>query len=276
MENYQNYSMDDIVFENRNKSYGAFVLRQITDRHATYGLLVTTGVAIILAFLAHSTSISQKEKQEEIIVETETTVVEMPQEKPKEIPKPKIAQAPATPPPPEINTQQFIKLTPAPDNTVPKENDEPPKQNDLLTTTVSDNTNKTPNKGGVDLPQDKDKNIGNENGGTVPKNTDPVNWVEVMPSFVGGQKALMEYLQTHLIADSRDIDISSSGRVVIRFYVDIDGTIKDAKIVKDEVGGRFAEQALTVVNKMPKWNPGKQGDKAVKVYYSLPIKYQIK
>ena len=65
------------------------------------------------------------------------------------------------------------------------------------------------------------------------------------------------------------------GKVIVQFYIDLDGSVRDAKVVKDNAGRECAKRALTAVNNMPKWNPGKQGDKAVRVYHILPITFQV-
>lgn len=96
-----------------------------------------------------------------------------------------------------------------------------------------------------------------------------------MPGFVGGNEALMKYLKKHISMDSRDIEMGVGGKVIVQFYIDLDGSVREAKAVKDNAGGECAKRALAAVNNMPKWNPGKQGDKAVRVYHILPITFQV-
>lgn len=85
----------------------------------------------------------------------------------------------------------------------------------------------------------------------------------------GGNEALMKYLKSRITLDSRDAEMGISGKVVVQFYVDIDGSIKEAKVIKDTAGGRCAEQALAAINAMPRWTPGKQG---IRLFvYSTPF-----
>jgi protein TonB len=73
-----------------------------------------------------------------------------------------------------------------------------------------------------------------------------------------------------------DIENGVSGKLWIRFFVDIDGSIKEATVIKDTAGGHCAEAALNVISKMPKWNPGMQNNIPVRVYYNIPIVFEVK
>ena len=63
--------------------------------------------------------------------------------------------------------------------------------------------------------------------------------------------------------------------MIIRFYIDVDGSVRSPEVLKDNIGGRCAEATLNAIKKMPKWNPGRQGDRAVKVYYVLPVSFDF-
>jgi TonB family protein len=92
-----------------------------------------------------------------------------------------------------------------------------------------------------------------------------------MPSFPGGDQALMDYLKANVrypeVKDSLD------GRVVVSFVVECDGSITDAKVVKSLTPAYDAE-ALRVVNAMPKWVPGKQDGEAIRTKYSIPFTFR--
>ncbi len=268
---YQNYSMDDIIFENRNKSYGAYQLRRITDKNAAYGLLVTTSAIVVFILIALFMPHSGNSIIPHITkVEPVNVLVDVPEPMlPKIITHPKSIAPPA-------NTQTFVELTPVVET--PAITSEPVKQIDLANSTaaISTETNNISNTTAGNILT-TNTNTGTDIGTTIetPVKTKPVTWAEVMPSFVGGNEALIKYLKSHISMDTRDIEMGLSGKVLIQFYVDIDGSIKDAKVIKDNVGGRCAERALAVINNMPKWNPGRQGDKPVKVYHTLPITFQV-
>lgn len=92
--------------------------------------------------------------------------------------------------------------------------------------------------------------------------------VEEMPSFPGGQKALMDYISEHLRNPSPETDVT--GRVIVQFVVGKDGTVKDAKVVRG-IHPEFDAEALRLVENMPKWRPGKLAGETVEVRYTLPV-----
>lgn len=95
---------------------------------------------------------------------------------------------------------------------------------------------------------------------------------EVMPSFRGGQKALMAYLAENVQYPKDMEDTCAQGRVVVSFVVERDGSITESKVVRS-VSQALDKEALRVVNAMPKWMPGKQNGNAVRVKYVLPITF---
>jgi protein TonB len=109
---------------------------------------------------------------------------------------------------------------------------------------------------------------------TDPVPDKPYTYVEQMPSFPGGEKAMYEYIyqriQYPVIARENGI----SGLVVLQFVVNTDGTIEDVKVVH-EIGGGCGEEALRVINDMPKWKPGKHNGRNVPVTFTLPIRYVL-
>ena len=98
--------------------------------------------------------------------------------------------------------------------------------------------------------------------------------VEEMPSFPGGNKALMKFLSDNLHYPKVDDETPIPGRVVLRFVVRATGKIDNIEVVKS-ISPSFDEEAVRVINSMPQWIPGKQSGKPVDVYYSLPIHIEI-
>ena len=98
--------------------------------------------------------------------------------------------------------------------------------------------------------------------------------VEQMPSFPGGQKALLEYLAANVRYPDDCGEICFQGRVVVSFVVERDGSITEAKVVKS-VYPSLDEEALRVVNGMPKWSPGKLNGETVRIKYVIPITFKV-
>ena len=98
--------------------------------------------------------------------------------------------------------------------------------------------------------------------------------VEVMPEFPGGDQAMMDFVAKNVVYPQEARDKEISGRVMVGFIVEKDGSISDAKVVKG-IGGGCDEEAVRVVNAMPKWKPGKQKSKPVRVSFMMPFNFKV-
>ena len=99
--------------------------------------------------------------------------------------------------------------------------------------------------------------------------------VEVMPEFPGGNKAMMSYLAENIKYPKEAENAGMQGRVIVQFVVDTDGSIEDAKVVR-AVDPLLDKEAIRVINAMPKWKPGMQDGKEVRVKYTVPIAFRLK
>ena len=93
---------------------------------------------------------------------------------------------------------------------------------------------------------------------------------ETSPRFPGGDKALLDFINREMRYPKCVKEEGVEGRVVVSFYVETDGSLTDIKIVKS-VDSRLNKEALRIVKKMPKWEPGQLGDKVARMKYFLPI-----
>ncbi len=99
--------------------------------------------------------------------------------------------------------------------------------------------------------------------------------VEEMPEYPGGMSELMKYFSTNMRYPKEAQSKGIQGRVIVQFVVEKDGSITDAKVMKP-VDPQLDAEALRVVNAMPKWTPGKQRGKTVRVRYTLPVMFHLK
>ena len=99
--------------------------------------------------------------------------------------------------------------------------------------------------------------------------------VETMPEFPGGQQALFKYLSENVkypvIAQENGIQ----GRVICQFVVNKDGSIVDVEVVRSGGDASLDKEAVRVIKSMPKWKPGKQRGKAVRVKYTVPVSFRL-
>ena len=98
--------------------------------------------------------------------------------------------------------------------------------------------------------------------------------VEQMPTFPGGDAALMKYLSENVKYPALAIKAQEQGRVVVSFTVEKDGAISDVKVARSVTPSLDAE-AVRVVKAMPKWTPGKQGGQLVRVRYNVPVSFKL-
>lgn len=98
--------------------------------------------------------------------------------------------------------------------------------------------------------------------------------VEQMPQFSGGEEKLNEYLSTHVQYPKEAMEKGIQGRVIVAFVVNRDGSISDPKVAR-RIDPALDKEALRVINSMPRWTPGKQNGKNVRVNYTLPIYFRL-
>ena len=98
--------------------------------------------------------------------------------------------------------------------------------------------------------------------------------VEVMPQFPGGQIAMLQYLMKNIKYPEQAVKEGIQGRVTVRFIVEKDGSISDVKPVLS-VHPLLNKEAVRVVESMPKWTPGKQNGKPVRVRFNLPVMFKL-
>jgi protein TonB len=97
---------------------------------------------------------------------------------------------------------------------------------------------------------------------------------EVMPEYPGGDQAMMDFVAKNVQYPQEARDKEISGRVLVSFIVEKDGSIADVKVVKG-IGGGCDEEAVRVVKAMPKWKPGKDKGKPVRVSYMMPFTFKL-
>ncbi len=96
-----------------------------------------------------------------------------------------------------------------------------------------------------------------------------------MPTYPGGAVELMKFLAKNIRYPALARENGLQGKVIVKFYIDIDGSVKELAVLKDGVGGGCAEEAVRVISIMPKWTSGSQKGTPVKVYYTLPISFKL-
>ena len=274
----------DLVFEGRNKSYGAYDLRSKAGRRHVLALIdILIGIGVLAALIfsytaakkaydasmgADSQAVTELSelKKDEPKKEEKKTEVKQEEEKPKEQIQRVAVRASMAFTVPEIvdKVDETKKL---------KNQDELNRSNISIASQdyVGDS------KDGMNIDDLKDNQ--RSGGDQVPvkeeeKAPEVHTIVEQMPVFPGGEQALLAYVASHIkypeIAKEQDVQ----GIVQLRFVVLENGSIGDVQIVRSLESHCDAE-AKRVVKSLPRFVPGKQQGKAVRVWYTLPIRFQI-
>ena len=252
----------DIVFEGKNKSYGAYELRKDNGKTsiralAIGGLVFAFAVAtpMIAEFIGNSSSDDEAKNDKKIV-----TVKLPPKEKPLE------NLPPPPPPPPKVDQVKFIKPVVAKTNEV---TEDPPKVKELVDKKIGDKTI----EGDPDAPQTLDPVGDGPKEAAVTEDNSVYNMagLEQKPDFPGGMAKFYKFVAEKYDAP-QDEDFKG-GKVFVSFVVEKDGQLTDIKVVRDP-GYGTKEAAIKLLKSCPRWTPGEQNGKKVRVLYSLPITLQ--
>ena len=264
-ENILKSDVLDIIFENRNKSYGAYDLRKYYGRRLSKAVMVMMGLVLVLAALSFLPKNKILYNVGDYFIPD--TKLGNPAEPKKKV-KPAIL----------VNKQSAAKQKVWTNNMkiVPDKE----KTDSFKTIKPSDQI------GIVDRPAILTGGHSAEGlpvftgGGTadpaaplirtIDKNT-PLFSADIMPSFPGGMKALHDFLQINL-HNPRDMESGDQVNVTLRFVVNYDGKLKGFEILQDG-GEEFNQEVVRVLKKMPQWIPGKSNGENVSVYYNIPVKF---
>lgn len=264
----------EMVFEGRNKEYGAYRLRKNAGKRNLYSLItifiaalaIWGGISLVKFVESRTKSVAQTSVAEISALNQPKKKAEVKQQKKVKLEQPeKVVE----------RVKSSVKFT-APvikkDDEV-KPEDELKTQDELMSTKTA--------IGALDVKGNDDAN------GEVLKIKEAVaqpepkpevekvfDVVEQMPSFPGGPSALMEWLSNNVKYPVVAQENGVQGRVVVSFVVERDGSITDVKVVRG-VDPSLDREASRVVRAMPRWIPGKQNGSAVRVKYNVPVAFRL-
>lgn len=266
-------SLDEMVFEGRNKMYGAYVLRRLYQRHLARALAIAVSLTLLLVSspLLKAWLFPVPIEAAPIILDLPTTVLIQPPV----FADPKPIGGQVQPAHTVVRSPAQIPIRVVSDNKVkPEVLPEKPTVTDPLESVVDSPTgligSSTVATGDGTLGK-----VGYSDSGTAKAPAKPAPFItaEVMPEFMGGQEALQRYMQKNLHYPPLALRNNIAGRVYISFTVQADGSIADVQVLKG-LGFGTDEEAARVVKNMPLWNPGKQNKHSVAVRYTMPITFR--
>ena len=265
---YCEMQLDDVIFESRNKSYGAYALRQSYGKRMKRGII---GGMAIFSLMVSSPLIATRLASTQ--VDLDNHVIEMP---PVEVDKPKndIVPPPPPPPPPPVKIATIRFSVPL---VTDEAETEPPMPNIAdITVNVANQTQEGENREAfvpavvVPVAPPIDEPVVAK---PVEDNTTHLI-VEQVPEFPDGTKAMFKWLSENVKYPPMARENGIEGTVYVGFVVWKDGTVQNIQI-KRGINGVCNEEAMRVVRAMPTWKPGRQNGKAVNVAFTLPIKFKL-
>ena len=246
----------DILFENRNKAYGAYALRKNYNHRLQWALGVSLALVFVLS-IANMTIRRPGKESISVVPGIELRTVDPPKFKKVDPPKPKIE--PTTK---RVAYTDQIKIDP--DKTVM------PDQDQMITADISDKT--------VDgLPSSDTVQASNHGEVKEPANDKKsTDAAEVHPAsydaqFPGGKEAFAKFLMKNLITPG-ELEAGEKKVVLVRFRVDTDGSISKTEVLQSD-GEDYSREVVRVLAKMPKWIPAMQNGTKVPTWFTQPVSF---
>ena len=270
--NLASLTLDDIVFEYRNRAYGAYELRASYERNMTRAitlapllLLLLVGVPMVVSKLVKS--FIPVEILDPFVCDLPLTPIEI-----QEIEV--IPEKRATLPPPiRTDTIRYKPFEAVPDHAIPK--DETPATTDMLKNaiagplTIDGSEEDLPP---IDIADGSDEGTGTPIEAAAPPSEFLV--VEEMPEFPGGQAAMLKFIGKHLRYPAASQAKGIAGIVYVTFVISPDGQVTKVEVMKG-IDTACDHEAARVISKMPAWKPARQSGRNVPVRYSLPIRFAM-
>ncbi|MEO7120483.1 MAG: TonB family protein [Ginsengibacter sp.] len=256
----------DIIFENRNKDYGAYNLRKSYNKHVRIALLFMMILSLLLWMISLlKTSTKDFERSIPVILSPDIALSDFP--------------------PVHANKKSVAKISPLVKKTFLP--DAPPKivafininklpatPPEILSSSIQSPGSEINFTGSNDGQGYDNKLSGASAKDSITKkiNKSPLYEAEVMPQYPGGVKALLQFLQSNLHSPE-DIGDRDEVSVRVKFVVNYDGKLESFEVLESG-GDAFDKEVVRVLKKMPLWIPGKSNGENVSVYYVVPVKFK--
>lgn len=272
----------DLVFEGKNKDFGAYVIRTDSPKRHTKAVVWTIIGTLLLGGIIigimkaneyfEAQRLKSEQEQETVLVDMAPTEEPEPEQERLEQPKPEVL------PEEVLQTVKVTELRIVEDEKVKKE-DEIKTQEELQETQTA--FGQKDNDKGTD-DRNETKTLKDEV--VVEKKTEPekkkeepekvFTSVEQMPQFPGGDAALMKYLSSHIQYPAMAAENNVQGKVILQFVVEKDGKVGEVKVARS-VDKDLDREAIRVVKSLPKFTPGRQNGQPVRVWYTLPVTFKL-
>ena len=269
----------DIVFEGRNKEYGAYELRKKYNQRLTTALAITMALGALIFLTAFIANVATKSKGKVEVAEVQLEQIQQEEQKNEPPPPP----PPKPPEPPKVEMAKFTPPKVVKDEEV-KEEEKPPEVEKLEDTKIGTVNQEGTKDEGIVAPPVEDK------GGVVeaPKVEDEdkvFQKVEIDAEFPGGNQAWFKYVSREIERNMDELqEDGKSGTVVVLFIVDKEGAVSEVRALPCGEAGvtsclgpgtKLAEVAVAAIKKGPRWKPAVQNGRNVKAYRRQPVTFRL-
>lgn len=268
----------DLVFEGKNKDFGAYVIRTESTKRHNKALLWTLIGTILFGLLAFGfVKANQYLEEKKLIEQGEQKVVFIDMTNEADEPEPEVIEHEK----PEVLQEEVLKTYTATelqiveDESV-REEDEIVSQDERMQTDAFAGR-VTNSQGSTDLNNFKDVSdvvVEPEKPVVDNKPEEIFKSVEQMPQFPGGEAALMKFLSSHINYPPMAAENDVQGKVIVQFVVDKTGKVGEVTVVRS-VDKDLDHEAIRVCQALPKFTPGRQNGRPVSVWYTLPIQFKL-
>ena len=267
----------DLIFDGRNKSYGAYELRTGYNKRLRNALLLTVAFALLILLLSFISSLDLGSKKGQVQIK-EVQLEEIKQDEPLEPPPP---PPPKPPEPPKVEMAKFTPPKVVKDEDV-KEDEKPPEVEKLEDTKIGTVNQDGAKDDGIVAPPVESSVV----EGPAKDDYDKIfTKVEIDAEFPGGTNGWTRYVTREIERNIDELqDDGRSGTVVVLFIVDNEGVVSEVRALPCGEAGvgnclppnsKLAEIAVNAIRKGPKWKPAVQNGRKVKAYRRQPVTFQL-
>lgn len=269
----------DLVFEGKNKDFGAYVIRTDSPNRHNKAVLWTLIGTIIFGFISfgfvkanqylEERKLAEQGEQKEVFIVMPNEADE-PKLKPIEQEKPEVLQEEVS------KTYQATELQIVEDKNVREEDEIVSQDERMETDAIAGRV--TNSEGSTNLNDFKERIneivVEDKKPVVADKPEEIFTSVEQMPQFPGGESALMKFLSSHINYPPMAAENNVQGKVIVQFVVDKTGKVGEVKIVRS-VDKDLDHEAIRVCQALPKFTPGRQNGRPVSVWFTLPIQFKL-
>ena len=268
----------DLVFEGKNKDFGAYAIRTDSAKRHNKAVLWTLIGTIIFGLICFGFVKANQYLEERKLAEQgeqKVVFIDMTKEADEPVPKPIEQEKPEVLQEEVSKTYQATELQIVEDKNVREEDEIVSQDERMQTDAIAGSV--TNSEGSTNLNNFRERInevVVEEKEPVSEKPVEIFRSVEQMPQFPGGDEALIKYLSSHINYPPMAAENNVQGRVVVQFVVDKTGMVSDVKVVRS-VDKDLDREAVRVCKSLPRFVPGRQNGQPVSVWYTLPVTFKL-